>query len=44
VQEVTADMPQENFLRIKREVQDLVDTEMKRITNTPGLKKYIVKN
>jgi len=44
VREVTEAMVQENFLQVKKEVQELVNSEMTRITNTPGLQKYIVRN
>jgi len=44
VREVTSALIEENYLRIKREVQELVDSEMKRIANTPALKQYIVKH
>jgi len=43
VREVTAAMVQENFLQIKKEVRDLVDTEMRRIANSPRLREYMVK-
>lgn len=43
VREVTAAMVEENFLQIKREVRELVDTEMKRIANSPRLREYMVK-
>jgi hypothetical protein len=43
VRKVDAATIQENFRRIKREVEALVDSEMKRITGDPGLKAKVVK-
>lgn len=44
VREVTTAMVEENYLRIKTEVRELVDTEMKRILSNPALKEYVVKS
>jgi hypothetical protein len=44
VKEVSEVEVQENFLRVKREVKELVDTEMERILGDPGLKGMVLKN
>ena len=44
VREVTPAMIEENFLRVKKEVQELVDSEMKRILSSPVLKEYVVRH
>lgn len=44
VREVTPAMVRENFLGIKKEIRELVDSEMKRIATTPSLKQYIVRH
>jgi hypothetical protein len=43
VREVTPTMLEENFLRVKEEVRDLVESEFRRIESCPVLKKYVVK-
>jgi len=40
---VTQETIQENFSRIVREVEDIVQSEMKRILGDPALKKFVVK-
>jgi len=43
VREVTRAMIEENFLRIKLEVLQLVDSEVKRISSNPALKEFVVR-
>lgn len=43
VREVTQAMVEENYRRIKLEVEELVVLEMKRIMSAPALSKYVVK-
>ena len=44
VREVTQVMIEENFLRIKMEVHQMVESEMKRIVGNPALKEYVVRH
>lgn len=41
IQKINQEMVSENFIRIKKEITELIETEIERILNTPGLESFL---